>query len=172
MVIKGKVLFRLFELCAEVRLFLIDINSPFQNLFCDDVWLSKLAYLADVFRFLNELNISLQGATVDIFQVSDKINSTVRKLQLRLGDIKKIIWLHFHFCANLFQKNDLHIDSQLKLDIAQHCQQLTEKFHLYFPKNYEKLIGFVFHFQLLSIFLMIFPLMKRILFLIFLVMVD
>ena len=64
---RGKVLFQLFELCAEVLLFLIDINSPFQNLFCDNVWLSKLAYLADVFRFLNELNISLQGATVDIF---------------------------------------------------------------------------------------------------------
>ena len=61
---KGKLLFRLFELRAEVRLFLIDINSPFQNLFCDDVWLSKLAYVADVIRFLNELNISLQGATV------------------------------------------------------------------------------------------------------------
>ena len=43
---KGKVLFRLFELRAEVRLSLIDINSPFQNLFCDDVWLSKLVYLA------------------------------------------------------------------------------------------------------------------------------
>ena len=74
---RGKVLFRLFKLRAEVRLFLIDINSLFQNLFCDDVWLLKLAYLADFFRFLNELNISLQGATVDIFQVSDKINSTV-----------------------------------------------------------------------------------------------
>ena len=40
---RGKVLFRLFELRVEVRLFLIDINSPFQNLFCDDVSLSKLA---------------------------------------------------------------------------------------------------------------------------------
>ena len=51
-VIKGNVLFRLLKLRAEVRLFLVDINFPFQNLFCDDVWLSKLAYLADVFRFL------------------------------------------------------------------------------------------------------------------------
>ena len=86
---RGKVLLRLFELRAEVCVFLIDINSPFQNLFCDDVWLSKLAYLSDIFRFLNELNLSLQGATVDIFQVSDKINSTVGKLQLRLVDIEK-----------------------------------------------------------------------------------
>ena len=135
---RGKVLFRLFELRAEVRLFLIVINSPFQNLFCDDVWLSKLAYLADVFRFLNELNPSLQGATVDIFQVSDKINITVRKLQLRLGDIEKYNLAAFPLLCEFISENDLHIDSQLKSDIAQHCQQLIEKFHLYFPKNYEE----------------------------------
>ena len=131
-------LFRLFELRAEVRLFLIDINSPFQNLFCDDVWLSKLAYLVNVFRFLNELNLSLQGATADIFQVSDNINSTVRKLQLRLGGIEKNNLVAFPLLCEFISENDLHIDSQLKLDIAQHCQQLIEKFHLYFPKNYEE----------------------------------
>ena len=137
----------LFELRAEVHLFLIDINSPFQNLFCDDVWLSKLAYLADVFRFLNELNISLQGATVDIFQVSDKINSTVRKLQLRLGDIEKNNLAAFLLLCKFISENDLHIDSQLKSDIAQHFWQLIEKFHLYFSKNYEKLDWIYFPFS-------------------------
>ena len=135
---RGKVLLRLFELRAEVRLFLIDINSPFQNLFCDDVWLSKLAYLADVFRFLNELNISLQGATVDIFQVSDKINSAVRKLQLRLVDIEKNNLAAFPLLCEFISENDLHIDNQLKSDIAQHCRRLIEKFYFYFPKNCEK----------------------------------
>ena len=133
---RGKVLFRLFELRAEVCLFLVDIISPFQNLFWEDVWLSKLAYLVDVFRFLNDLNLSLQGATVDIFQVSDKINSTVRKLQLRLGDIEKNNLAAFPLLCEFISENDLHIDSQLRSDIAQHCQQLIEKFHLYFPKNY------------------------------------
>ena len=135
---RGKVLFRLFELRAEVRLFLIDINSSFRNLFCDDVWLSKLAYLADVFRFLNELNLSLQEATVDIFQVSDKINTTVRKLQQRLGDIEKNNLTAFPLLCEFISENDLHIDSQLKSDIAQHCQQLIEKFNVYFPKNYKE----------------------------------
>ena len=153
---RGKVLLRLFELRAEVRLFLIDIISPFQNLFCDDVWLSKLAYLADIFRFLNELNLSLQGATVDIFQVSDKINSTVRKLQLRLVDIEKNNLAAFPLLCEFISENDLHIDNQLKLDIAQHCRQLIEIFISIFEKIVKNLIGFVFHFQLLSIFLMIF----------------
>ena len=143
----GKVLFRLSELRAEVRLFLIDINSPFQNLFCDDVWLSKLAYLADVFRFVNELNISLQGATVGIFQVSDKINGTVRKLQLRLGDIEKNNLAAFPLLCEFISENGLHIDSQLKSDIAQHYRQLIEKFHLYFPKNYEEFVWIRFPFS-------------------------
>ena len=144
---RGKVLLRLIELRAEVRLFLIDINSPFQNLFCDDVWLSKLAYLADIFRFPNELNLSLQGATVDIFQVSDKINSTVRKLQLRLVDIEKSNLAAFPLLCEFISENDLHIDNQLKSDIAQHCRQLIEKFHFYFPKNCEKFDWIRFQFS-------------------------
>ena len=85
------------------------------------MWLSKLAYLADVFRFLNELNLGLQGATVDIFQVNDKINSiTVRKLQLRLGDIEKNNLAVFPLLCEFISENDLLIDSQLKSDIAQH----------------------------------------------------
>ena len=44
----------------------------------------------------------------------------------------------FPLLCEFISENDLRIDSQLKSDIAQHCQQLTEKLHLYFPKNYEK----------------------------------
>ena len=107
----------------------------------------KLAYLADVFRFLNELNTSLQGAIVDIFQVSDKINSTVRKLQLRLGDIEKNNPAAFPLLCEFISENDLHIDSQLKSNIAQHCWQLIEKFHLYFSKNYEEFDWIYFPFS-------------------------
>ena len=92
----------------------------------------------NAFRFLNKLNLSFPGATVDIFQVSDKINSTVRKLQLRLGDIEKHNLAAFPLLCEFISENDLHIDSQLNSDIVQHCQQLIEKFHSYFPKNYKE----------------------------------
>ena len=84
------------------------------------------------------MNLSLEGATVDIFQVSDKIITTVRKLPLRLGNIEKNDLAAFPLLCEFISENDLHIDSQLKSVIAQHCRQLIEKFHLYFTKNYEE----------------------------------
>ena len=44
----------------------------------------------------------------------------------------------FPLLCEFISENDLHIDNQLKSDIAQHCRQLIEKFHFYFPKNCEK----------------------------------
>ena len=61
-----------------------------------------------------------------------------RKLQLRLGDIEKNNLGAFPLLCEFILENDLHIDSQLKSNIAQHCRQLIEKFYLYFPKNYEE----------------------------------
>ena len=55
----GKVFNRLIELRSEVLLLVIDINEEMSKLFCDDEWLSRLAYMADIFDRLNILNLSL-----------------------------------------------------------------------------------------------------------------
>jgi hypothetical protein len=46
---RGKVLTRLFELRSEILLLLTDIDEEKSKLFCDDEWLSRLAYIADIF---------------------------------------------------------------------------------------------------------------------------
>uniref|UniRef100_A0A672FBK0 C2H2-type domain-containing protein n=1 Tax=Salarias fasciatus TaxID=181472 RepID=A0A672FBK0_SALFA len=46
---RGKVLSWLFELHREVQMFLQDKNFPLSDVFEDTVWLSQLAYLADIF---------------------------------------------------------------------------------------------------------------------------
>ena len=38
------------------------------------MWISKLAYLADIFSRLNDLNSSLQGYCINIFTVCNKTN--------------------------------------------------------------------------------------------------
>ena len=73
---RGKILTRLFVLREEIKLFFQQQNNQkFQELLSDDKWVAKLAYLADIFSLLNELNISLQGQLKDVFTLRSKIDA-------------------------------------------------------------------------------------------------
>lgn len=58
---RGRSLTRLFELRHEVEIFLNQKHSDLARHFRDEEWVAKLAYLADVFSFISELNLSLRG---------------------------------------------------------------------------------------------------------------
>ena len=77
---RGKVLTRLFELREEVRILFTDHPSQHSTSLDDPAWISRLAYLADIFSRLNNLNRGLQG-NVTIFDIYDKIASMVKKLE-------------------------------------------------------------------------------------------
>ena len=64
---QGKVLARLFELQSEVKQFLLKENKHelYKHLE-DNHWIAKLAYMADVFEHINELNIKMQGISENI----------------------------------------------------------------------------------------------------------
>jgi hypothetical protein len=47
-------------------------TSDLSNRFTDEMWLSRLAYMADIFCRLSELNKSLQGFRTTPFSVHDK----------------------------------------------------------------------------------------------------
>lgn len=81
---RGKVLSRLFELPKEVQIVLQDKTFPLSDVFDDTVWLSQLAYLSDIFSRLNDLNLGLQGLSINVFDVQDKINTMLKKLELGL----------------------------------------------------------------------------------------
>jgi len=55
----------LFELRSEVNWFLIEKDDNMKNLFNNEEWLSRLAYLADIFDKLNTLNMGLQGINMN-----------------------------------------------------------------------------------------------------------
>ena len=79
---RGNVLNRLFELRNEVCCFLSEHSSPLAPLFLDNDWLAKLAYLADIFAELNELNIKLQGKDRTILNLFGKVDGFVEKAAL------------------------------------------------------------------------------------------
>ena len=80
---RGKILTQLFVVREEIQLFFQQQdNQKFQKLLSDDEWVAKVAYLADVFSLLNELNISLQGQLKNVFTVQGKIDAFEKKLSL------------------------------------------------------------------------------------------
>jgi uncharacterized membrane protein len=74
------------ELREEIALFLErkkpDKEKELHAKITDNVFISKLAYLADFFGEINLLNISLQGNMTNILTAQDKVASFLRKLQL------------------------------------------------------------------------------------------
>ncbi|XP_028658888.2 SCAN domain-containing protein 3-like [Erpetoichthys calabaricus] len=79
---RGKVLQRVFELRSELASFLMDKNSELVKFVSDNVWLAKLAYLADIFCQLNALNTSLQGRDSIVLITTDKITAFKKKLRI------------------------------------------------------------------------------------------
>lgn len=90
----GKVLTRLYELREEVQTFFADSWFELSDQFCDFEWLCKLAYLADIFSYLNGLNLLLQGKAETMFHVNSKTEATIKKLLLRdrrVADRKSVV---------------------------------------------------------------------------------
>ncbi len=54
-------IFCLFEMRQEIHIFLDSQNHEYSEHFVDFDWLSKLAYLADIFSHINDLNLMMQG---------------------------------------------------------------------------------------------------------------
>ncbi len=90
---RGKVLTRVFELRQELLLFFKENNNAS---FCECLkstnWQMKLAYLADIYQHLNNLNTSMQGMKENILTSTDKLLAfknklTVSKKHLLRGNV-------------------------------------------------------------------------------------
>ena len=79
---RGSVLARVLELRTSVREFLLlQKRTELAALFSDNVWITKLAYLTNIFAELNKLNSSMQGRNTYAFQLYDRIEGFVKKIR-------------------------------------------------------------------------------------------
>ncbi|XP_035209931.1 zinc finger BED domain-containing protein 5-like [Stegodyphus dumicola] len=78
----GKVLVRVYELREEFKVFLTNEGSDYAKQLASDEWCARLAYLADIFHHLNELNTRMQGRNENLLTSTDKINGFRSKVQL------------------------------------------------------------------------------------------
>ena len=72
---RGKVLPRFFELRKEIMFFLSEHPFQLSAKPKDQCWMERLAYLSDIFGYLNEVNLAMQGTNVTCFKVKDKMNA-------------------------------------------------------------------------------------------------
>lgn len=64
-----------YELRHELQQFFEDNPFYLASNLHDEDFLQKLAYLADILSVLNELNSSMQGVSVTLFNTQDKIEA-------------------------------------------------------------------------------------------------
>jgi hypothetical protein len=86
---------RLYELKEEIKILLNEKNSELLEKFCDLKFELQLAYLVDIFKHLNNLNLQFQGSgnktlefRANIFIFEDKIRAFVRKINLWINKIE------------------------------------------------------------------------------------
>jgi len=104
---RGKVLTRLFELRHELQQFFEDNPFHLASNLHDKDFLLKLAYLADIFSVLNELNLSLQGVSVTLFNTQDKIEAMIKKLRFWTSCVTGNTLLCFPTLQAFLEANDL-----------------------------------------------------------------
>ncbi|XP_031330321.1 zinc finger BED domain-containing protein 5-like [Photinus pyralis] len=137
---RGKMLSRLFELRSEVQLFLMETDFELRDRLTDELWITTLAYLSDIFNRINDLNLSLQGKTTNRFSVNDKIKAFIKKFQMINNIISNNHLESFSTLENFVAENSLTVSDDFIEDIKKHCQMLIETFEEYFKEDYSEFL--------------------------------
>ncbi|XP_047693733.1 protein FAM200A [Prionailurus viverrinus] len=136
---QGKVLSRVYELRNEIYIFLIEKQSHLANILEDDLWVTKLAYLSDIFGILNELHFKVPGKNNDIFQYLECILGFQKTLLLWQARLKSNRPSYYMFPTLLqhIEENVINEDclKEIKSEILMHLTSLSQTFHHYFPEE-------------------------------------
>ncbi|XP_010778516.1 zinc finger BED domain-containing protein 5-like [Notothenia coriiceps] len=125
---RGKVLSRLYELREQLLEFSGENAVPHKDKLADERWCARLAYLADIFGHLNELNAKLQGRNENILSSTDKIRGFMGKLLLWQEALEQGSMDMFPLTSAAPQA------AKERAVYAEHLQTLKERFEQYFPR--------------------------------------
>jgi hypothetical protein len=79
---RGNVLNRVWALKTDLETFLVDRRHVLADKFTNSSWVEYLAYLADIFGYVNALNTELQGKNINVIAAREKISAFGSKLLL------------------------------------------------------------------------------------------
>lgn len=100
----------------------------------DNKWLCMLAYLADIFGFLNEMNLKLQGRNMNCFIFWNKIDAFQKQLMMWKQQITQSNFTTFSLTNELLSE-DTTLAEFIQPIILHHLKQLILEFKEYFPAN-------------------------------------
>lgn len=130
---RGTVLSRVLELRASIREFLLLQNcAELVANFSDDVWVTKLAYLADVFSELNRLNSSMQGRNTHAIHLYDRMEGFLRKIRRWRERVREGIFSIFPSMDEL--GDSAVLSPHITRAIVVHLEALKGQFGKYFSE--------------------------------------
>ena len=122
------------HLLPEVTQFLQERNKDdLKAAVADETFQCRLAFLADIFSHLNELNCKLQGADSDIIGHRDKVNAFVSKLELWRGKFETGRSATAFPTLARISKTAGGVSDVLKNEAVIHLNRLLDEFQRYFP---------------------------------------
>ncbi|KAK2709814.1 hypothetical protein QYM36_013479, partial [Artemia franciscana] len=122
----GKILNRLFELRQEVHMFLLEQKSAFSSLFENQDWVCRLAYLADIFDKLNDLNLSMQGFWTDELSLNSKMCAFIKKLEFWLKKVQRNSFSVFPTLDKFADDSEIDNLNTICDCIREHLTKLTQ----------------------------------------------
>ena len=130
---RGNVLVRMFELRKELLSYFLDHKFRLSDRLRNNIWLSKVAYLADIFSKLNETCLSLQRKETNIFRAQDNMISLSRKLQYWTSEVEHHNFDCFPLLTEFLQELEVDLDTETFNDMKGHLNNLSESLIEYFP---------------------------------------
>ena len=128
---RGKALKRLIVLKDELMRFLSESNSDLVKYFQDKNWLCKLCYFSDIYKKLNNLNLSLQGENSNFFTLISKVEVFIKKVSIWLQKIANSLYEMFTCMEDFIQENELGFDA-IKPLVINYLTSLKTHFEKYF----------------------------------------
>ena len=126
---RGNMLIRIFELQGEVLMFLKENNKDLFTDFEDQNFIMQMAYLSDIFKELNNFNVSMQGSQHSIAEFISKLQALIKKFEIWTFNSKKSCFGMFKNLAKTTNK----LPDDLCRDIINHLLLLKGEVSRYFP---------------------------------------
>ena len=120
--VERQFLLRLYELKNEVEIFLRENKNNLHDQFHNEEFVVMLAYLADVFGHLHDMNLSSQSRDVTVSDVKDRLAELTARKGVWQAQIKVGSSNSFPLLETCLKMNRIDLPNNIKTCIIEHLE--------------------------------------------------